>query len=140
MTEHKHKIASIDVELAVALEVGLTLVERAEQLGGMAEALAFNRELWRVVGFLAQGAKLQRNRDELHDTALAVAQGRVEHFALINRRFAGLFAAQPEAYGAMGAMLADWRTFRRVSVKAEFSQWLLDRLESQIEGAVPRAA
>lgn len=140
MTDQKHKIASIDVELAVALEVGLTRVERAEQFGGMAEALAFNRELWRVVGFLAQGAKLQRCRDELRDTALAVAQGRVEHFALINRRFAGLFAAQPEAYGAMGAMLTDWRAFRRVSAKAEFSQWLLGRLESQIEGAVPRAA
>ncbi|OJX79362.1 hypothetical protein [Magnetospirillum sp. 64-120] len=140
MTDHKHKIASIDVELAVALEVGLTRVERAEQLGGMADALVFNRELWRVVGFLADGAKLQRCREELRDTALAVAQGKIDHFALINRRFAGLFAAQPEAYGAMGAMLADWRTFRRNAPKAEFSQWLLDRLESQIEARHLHAA
>lgn len=140
MTDQQHKIASIDVELAVALEVGLTRVERAEQLGGMADALVFNRELWRVIGFLADGAKLQRSRDELRDTALAVAQGKVEHFALINRRFAGLFAAQPEAYGAMGAMLADWRVFRRNTPKAEFSQWLLERLESHIEGRHLRAA
>jgi len=140
MKNQDHKIASIDVELAVALEVGLTRVERAEQLGGMADALAFNRELWRVVGFLAEGSKLQRCRTELHDTALAVAQGKIEHFALINRRFAGLFAAQPEAYGAMGAMLSDWRNFRRTTPKAEFSHWLLDRLESQIEGRMVRAA
>ncbi|MCA1908594.1 MAG: hypothetical protein LDL39_09555 [Magnetospirillum sp.] len=140
MNKQQHKIASIDVELAVALEVGLTRVERAEQLGGMAEALAFNRELWRVVGFLAEGTKLQRCRTELHDTALAVAQGKIEHFALVNRRFAGLFAAQPESYGAMGAMLADWRSFRRAEPRAEFSQWLLNRLERQIENQVSRAA
>lgn len=132
MTEQKHKIASIDVELAVALEVGLTRVERAEQLGGMAEAEAYNRDLWRVIGFLADGPLLTRDRDELRAYALAVAEGRADDFVLLNRRFAGLFAAQPEAYGAMGAMLGDWRAYRRVHTHAEFSQWLLQRLDSQI--------
>lgn len=126
------KNANLDVELAVALEVGLTRLERAEQLGGMADAVAFNRDLWRVIGFLASGSQLVRHRDDLRLQSLAVAQGRCDDFAAINRRFAGLFAAQSAAYGAMSVMLNDWRAHRRAHAKAEFSQWLLARLDGQI--------
>ncbi|MBR9970195.1 hypothetical protein [Magnetospirillum sulfuroxidans] len=122
----------VDVELAVALEVGLTRLERAEQLGGMAEALAYNQDLWRVIGYLASGAAVVRNRDELRVQSLAVAEGRCREFVTINRRFAGLFAAQSAAYGVMSVMLNAWRQHRRSHEKAEFSQWLLDRLDGQI--------
>ena len=132
MSVRQSKNASLDVELAVALEVGLTRLERAEQLGGMVEAAAFNRDLWRVICFLANGSQLVRHRDDLRLQSLAVAEGRCDDFAVINRRFAGLFAAQSAAYGAMSVMLNDWRAHRRAHAGAEFSQWLLERLDGQI--------
>lgn len=122
----------VDVEVAVALEVGLTRLERAEQLGGMAEALTYNRELWRVIGFLADGPELVRHREELRRQSLAVAQGQSSDFIALNRRFAGIFAAQSAAYGVMSVMLNAWRQHRRNHAKAEFSQWLLERLDAHI--------
>ena len=130
------KVACIDVELAVALEVGATRIERAEQLGGLEAALAYNRELWRVIGFLAHGGQLERRRDELQAQALAVAEGRCGDFLAVNRRFAGLFAAQSAAYGVMSVTLNDWRQFHRANPKSEFSQWLLERLAGQIRHAM----
>lgn len=132
MSSCQQKNLCVDVELAVALEVGLTRLERAEQLGGMAEALAYNQDLWRVIGFLAAGPAVVRNRDELQAQSLAVAEGRCRDFLTANRRFAGLFAAQSAAYGVMSVMLNAWRQHRRSHEKSEFSQWLLERLDSQI--------
>lgn len=132
MSTAKAKGISTDVELAVALEVAATRLERAEQLGGMADALAFNRELWRVVGYLASESLVVRQREELQAQAVAVAEGRCSDFLVINRRFAGLFAAQSAAYGAMSVTLNDWRVYRRAHAKAEFSQWLLTRLDARI--------
>lgn len=133
MSKLERKTSSLDVELAVALEVGLTRLERAEQLGGLAQAQGYNRDLWRVIGELAAAGKVERLRDELRQQAVAVSQGRGGDFVAINRRFAGLFAAQSAAYGAMSVMLNDWRLYRRNQGTLEFSLWLLQRLDAQIE-------
>lgn len=119
----------IDVELAVALEVGMACVDRAENAAERAAAQMFNRDLWRVIGGLAETAPIASDRQDLLRQAAVVAAGDKTDFAQVNRHFAGILAGRAATQGSLRHMLDAWRGYGRTNQQADFGSWLLDRLD-----------
>lgn len=124
----------IDVELAVALEVGMACVDRAENATEAAAAQMFNRDLWRLIGFLADSAPVPADRNELLAQSARVAAGEAVDFAQVNRRFAGILAGRAATQGSLRHMLEAWRCYTRGHGKADFGSWLVERLEGVVPG------
>lgn len=124
----------IDVELAVALEVGMACVARAENPAEAVAAQMFNRDLWRVIGFLAQTAPVPSDRQELLAQSARVVAGADVDFAQVNRRFAGILAGRAATQGSLRQMLEAWRGYGSSHGQADFGTWLVERLEGVVPG------
>lgn len=116
----------VDIELAVALEVGLLSLTRAESPTERDRALAYNRDLWVLVDRLAATAPLQ-DRAGLGAAAARLARGQLADFAEINRKYAGLLAGRAATTGSLRQLLSDWRDYLNANTQAVFGAWLLNR-------------
>lgn len=118
----------VDIELAVALEVAVIELTRAESQAEHEQAMAFNRDLWRLVGTLAATAPNAEDCTELRATAARMVEGCAADFTETNRRFARLLAGRVTSAGSLRGMMDEWRTFRLTQPHAEFGGWLLGRM------------
>lgn len=114
----------VDIELAVALEVGVSRLGRVES----DRAVAFNRDLWRLVRNLAATAPEQQDRDGLASAAARLANGNRGDFDGPNRFYAGRLAGRAATTGTLRRLMDDWRVDLNASPNAMFGAWLLARL------------
>jgi hypothetical protein len=120
----------LDIAIAVALEVAVLDMKRAENAAQSAAALDFNSRLWRAVACLASTAPLAEDRDGLADAAALVAGGRmnIDDQIALDTGFARTLAGRAATGGALRQILAEWRG-ARASTDTEFGPWLVARLE-----------
>jgi hypothetical protein len=118
----------VDIELAVALEVAVLELARAETVAEHDQAMAFNRDLWRLVGSLATTAPNSEDCVELRATADRMVGGGAADFTDINRHFARLLAGRVTSAGSLRVLMNEWRAFRAAQPQAEFGAWLLGRM------------
>lgn len=127
----------LDIEVAVALELGKARMDKAASGFEREQALAFNRQLWAAIGDLAVTLPAAEGGAGLIAAARAVAAGTLDPVGLItlNVRQASLLAGRAATQGALKRLLEDWHAHRRADNAAEFGLWLLGRIEQA--GALP---
>lgn len=132
----------LDIAIAVALEVSVLRLNRADTERERAEAEAFNRRLWQSAAALAPTAPIAEDRDGLSGAAGRVASGRLscDEVSALNIAFARRLAGRAATGGALRHILAEWRVFRVAAPGAEFGSWLVRRLEDLAEPPMARAA
>lgn len=118
----------VDIELAVALEVAVIELARAENAAEQEQAMAFNRALWRLIGGLAVTASVVEDCAELRATAARMVEGRGADFSETNRRFARLLAGRVTCAGSLRGLMDEWRAFRANQPGVQFGAWLLGRM------------
>lgn len=118
----------VDIELSVALEVGSSLMEKAEGGGDRAAAIDFNQRLWNVVSRLAPTSPIAEDARALAQAAERIRRG--DDIARVNIDHARILAGRAATQGSLRSLLADWKTFRQTHKGADFAQWILDRMES----------
>ncbi|MBC7950422.1 MAG: hypothetical protein H7Z12_01200 [Rhodospirillaceae bacterium] len=119
----------LDMALAVAFEVAILRMNRADSQAERGAAIRFNHRLWRVAGQLAPTAPLAEDRNGLVDAAATVHGLTQDDAAALNARFARVLAGRAATQGALRQILADWRNARTIAPEAEFGDWLVTRLE-----------
>ncbi|MBC7906654.1 MAG: hypothetical protein H7Y60_07905 [Rhodospirillaceae bacterium] len=119
----------LDMALAVAFEVAILRMNRAENVAERAEAVQFNHRLWWVAGQLAPTAPLAEDRKGLADAAAMVDRLTQDDAAALNASFARMLAGRAATQGALRQILAEWRAARDAAADAEFGEWLTTRLE-----------
>lgn len=119
----------LDMALAVAFEVAILRMNRAENGAERGEALRFNHRLWRVAGQLAHTAPLAEDRNGLSDAAAMVHGLNQDDAAALNAQFARALAGRAATQGALRQILTDWRSARATAPDAEFGDWLVSKLE-----------
>ncbi len=130
----------VDIELAVALEVGLLSLSRAESPSDRDRAITFNRNLWLLVDRLAATAP-QQDRAGLAAAAARLVRGQFGDFAETNRHYAGLLAGRAATTGSLRQLLSAWRDYLNANTQAVFGAWLLDRFgRLAVNAEVPLAA
>ncbi len=124
----------LDVELAVALEIAALRIGRAATAAEREAALAYNLRLWRAIRHLAAGAPEVEDRDGLAATA-ALAEHGCDGALLAERNVAHArqLAGRAATQGALGSLLEHWGRHRRAEASAEFSRWLLDRMDDFVQ-------
>lgn len=124
----------LDVELAVALEIAALRIGRAATSAERDEALAYNLRLWRAIRQLAAGAPEVEDREGLVATA-RLAEGESDGGLLAGRNIAHAHALAGRAatQGALRCLLEQWGRHRRTAPAAEFSRWLLDRMDCFVQ-------
>lgn len=134
----------VDIELAVALEVGvLCLVQAGPQQTAKTRALEVNRRLWRAIGAMAAKAPMAEDRQALTQTAQRVTAGQgIEsgELVILNTRHAGQLAGRAATQGALGHLMADWRAYRLRHRGAVFVTWIVERVEAFCSHNLPEAA
>lgn len=118
----------VDIELAVALEVGVLELSRADTAAELDLAIAFNRDLWRLVGSIAVTAPRADDRSQLGAAAVRLADGWPADFTEANRRFAGLLAGRVSSAGTLRGLMDEWRGVRMAQPDLQFGAWLLGRM------------
>jgi hypothetical protein len=120
----------LDVELAVALEIAALRMARSTTAAEREEALAYNLRLWRSIRHLAAGAPDMEDREGLAATA-GLVEGERDGTLLAERNVAhaGKLAGRAATQGALRRLLEQWSHHRRSDASAEFSRWLLDRMD-----------
>lgn len=128
----------LDVELAVALDMGARLLTRARSPRQLDQAISYNLRLWRSVRRLAEFHSVLIEREILADAADHVAVMLVVDSSpcpdprditfiagrniAVARDLAGLAASQR----GLAEMLGDWSGAGRLET------WLLERIESHV--------
>lgn len=127
----------LDIAFAVVMEVSVLGLHRAETEAARVAAVAFNAELWRVVGALAPEAPLVEDRAALANAAALIGAGgrRVDQMIELNRCFARLLAGRAATDGALGQILDRWKAARRNGNQQDFGSWLLGVLGGLVSGA-----
>jgi len=120
----------LDVELAVALEIAALRMARSNTAAEREAALAYNLRLWRSIRQLAAGAPDVEDREGLAATA-GLVEGERDGAVLAERNVvhAGKLAGRAATHGALRRLLEQWSQHRRTDASAEFSRWLLDRMD-----------
>ncbi len=120
----------LDIAIAVALEVAVLDMKRAETSAQRAAAIQFNRRLWSAVAAIAPTSPLAEDRDGLADAAVLVAGGRMsaDDQIALDSGFARALAGRAATGGALRHILTEWRG-ARFSTESEFGPWLVARLE-----------
>lgn len=118
----------VDIELAVAFEVGVLELSRADTAAELDLAVAFNRDLWRLVGSIAATTPDPDDRAQLSAAAGRLVEGWSADFVEANRRFARLLAGRVSSAGTLRGLMEEWRGFRALEPRAEFGAWLLGRM------------
>lgn len=120
----------LDIALAVVMEVAVLQLDRADSADERDAAVAFNARLWQVVGDLADDAPVAEDRVALRNTAALIVAGgrRLDQLIELNRCFARLLAGRAATDGALGLIMARWRTARQDGAASEFGPWLVDLL------------
>jgi len=120
----------LDIEIAVAMEIGTVRLQRAAGLAAREAAVAYNLDLWRTIRQLAATAPLGGDHAALQDSAAMVANRPTpEVLAERNRAHTRSLAASGATHGTLRRLLDEWRSHLGDAPKAEFSRWLLDRME-----------
>ncbi len=120
----------LDVELAVALEIAALRITRAATADEQDAAIAYNLRLWRIIRQLAAGAPEVEDREGLAATARLAEDGQdAPTLAARNIAHAGKLAGRAATHGALRSLLERWSRHRRSDAAAEFSRWLLDRMD-----------
>lgn len=120
----------LDVELAVALEVGSLRLTQAVTGAQRDEAFDFNRTLWRTIHRLAATAPELKERDNLLAAAATAASATdAAQITACNAANARALAAKAATQGALKRMIEDWRHHRSHHPEAEFGHWLLARMD-----------
>lgn len=131
MTAWVQQGVRLDIGLAVALEVAVLRLRRAQSAAERRDAVAFNLDLWQVAGTLAPTSPVAADRDGLAAAAATVAAGRmtVDELAEINVRFAHTLAGRAATEGGLRHILGEWHVARRAAPERDFGGWLLGRLD-----------
>lgn len=125
----------VDVELAVALEIGALRFAKAETARDRDTAIGFNRRLWQAIRQLAVTAPEVEDRNGLLDSADQVMRN-IEDSRTVshhNSTHARVLAGRAATQGALKHLLEDWRIVRQREPLVDFGDWLLSRLD--MEGA-----
>ena len=120
----------VDMELAVALEVAKDRVVRAANVHDRSAAEEFNRQLWSLVGRLAEVAPPDAGHEML-ETARSLRRTSElhAHVPQVNAKVARRLAGRCPPDGAIRKMMQEWNSHLSQSPNAEFSHWLMNRLE-----------
>ena len=124
----------LDVELAVALEIAALRVTHAAPAAEREGAIAYNLRLWRTIRQLAAGAPDVEDREGLAATA-GLAESELDPRMLAERNIAHAhqLAGRAATHGALRSLLDHWGRHRRMDAAAEFSRWLLDRMDDFVQ-------
>lgn len=131
----------LDIAVAVALEVAVLNLKRADGPAARTAAMQFNQRLWRAIGAVAPTAPVAEDRSALADACAQVAGTRMNADDLIalNVGFARTLAGRAATGGALRHILDDWRA-ARPAAQTEFGPWLVTRLERLAPQVVRLAA
>jgi hypothetical protein len=124
----------VDIELAVAMEIGNVRLERAVGTAAREAAVAYNVDLWRSIGHLAATMPLGEEGDALEaSAALVTSRPSADLVAERNRAHARALAGRIGTHGSLRRLLDQWRDHLGGAPKADFGRWLLERLDARSE-------